>query len=99
MAVPVVGALLIFSLFISPAAAARSFASRPFLAMALSVLIALATVWTAIALSYLWNLPGGLLVGSIGVLAYASGRGWAFWHGTRRTPEAETFQDVTYLIR
>lgn len=73
MAVPVVGSLLIFSLLISPAAAASSLASKPFAAMALSVLIALATIWTAIALSYLWNLPIGFLVGSLGVVAYAAG--------------------------
>ena len=41
MAVPVVGALLIFSLLISPAAAARSFTNKPFTPMGLSVLIAL----------------------------------------------------------
>jgi zinc/manganese transport system permease protein len=77
MAVPVVGALLIFSLLISPAAAARSFTNRPFTAMGLSVLIALGTVWSAIALAYLSNLPIGFFVGSIGALTYAAGRGWA----------------------
>src|SRR5271155_1268626 len=49
MTVPVVGALLIFSLMIGPPAAARSFTSKPFLALALSVVIALVTVWAAIA--------------------------------------------------
>ena len=39
MAVPVVGALLIFSLLISPAAAARSFTNKPLTAISLSVLI------------------------------------------------------------
>jgi zinc/manganese transport system permease protein len=79
MAVPVVGALLIFSLLVSPAAAARSFTSKPFTAMGLSVLIALGTVWSAIALSYLSNLPIGFFVGSIGAGTYAAGRGWAAW--------------------
>ena len=51
MTVPVVGALLIFSLMIGPPAAARSFTDRPLLAMALSVVIALVTVWSAIAIS------------------------------------------------
>src|ERR1700693_986878 len=77
MAVPVVGALLIFSLLVSPAAAARSFTSKPFTAMGLSVLIALGTVWSAIALSFLSNLPIGFFVGSIGAVTYAAGRGWA----------------------
>ena len=41
MTLPVVGALLIFSLMIGPPAAARSVTSRPYLAMCLSVLLAL----------------------------------------------------------
>src|SRR5258708_4073494 len=49
MTVPVVGALLIFSLMIGPPAAARSLTSRPVLAMILSVVIALVTAWVAIA--------------------------------------------------
>ena len=52
MTVPVVGALLMFSLMIGPAAAARSVTARPGTALALSVVIALATVWLSIALSY-----------------------------------------------
>jgi zinc/manganese transport system permease protein len=83
MAVPVVGALLIFSLLISPAAAARSFTSKPLTAMCLSVGIALGTVWAAIALSFLSDLPIGFFVGSIGAASYASGRGWAAWRRNR----------------
>lgn len=79
MAVPVVGSLLIFSLLISPAAAARSFTSKPLLAIGLSVLIALGTVWSAIAVSYQTNLPIGFVVGTIGAFIYAIGRGWAAW--------------------
>ncbi len=53
MTVPVVGALLMFGLMIGPAAAAgTSVTARPGTALALSVLIALATVWLSIALSY-----------------------------------------------
>ena len=65
MTVPVVGALLIFSLMIGPAAAARSLTSRPGLAMLLSVAIALATVWAAIAASYASNWPVGFFVGHL----------------------------------
>ncbi len=77
MTVPVVGALLIFSLMIGPPAAARSFTSKPFLAMALSVLISLVTVWAAIAASYLYNWPIGFFVGTLSALAYGAGRAWA----------------------
>ena len=83
MTVPVVGALLIFSLMIGPPAAARSLTSRPPLAMLLSVAIALLTVWAAIAASYLYNWPVGFFVGVLAALSYGAGRGWASWRRTR----------------
>jgi len=55
-----------FSLMIGPAAAARSLTARPVLAMALSVAIALVTVWIGIAISYRSNWPLGFFVGIIG---------------------------------
>jgi len=81
MTVPVVGTLLIFSLMIGAPAAARSFTDRPLVAMALSVVIALVSVWSAIAASYETNYPVGFFVGSAGAVAYALGRIWA---GRRR---------------
>jgi zinc/manganese transport system permease protein len=80
---PVVGALLIFSLMIGPPAAARAVTSRPQLAMCLSVVIALITVWAAIALSLQTNWPVGFFVGSLGACCYAAGRGWAAWRRSR----------------
>jgi len=77
MTVPVVGALLMFSLMIGPAAAARSFTGRPGLAMALSVAIALVTVWAGIALSYRTNWPLGFYVGVMGAGFFLLGRCWA----------------------
>jgi zinc/manganese transport system permease protein len=85
MTVPVVGALLIFSLMIGPPAAARSVTSRPLLAMVLSVAIALVTVWVAIAASYLYNWPVGFFVGVLGALSYGCGRGWAAWQRRARS--------------
>jgi zinc/manganese transport system permease protein len=73
MTVPVVGALLMFSLMIGPAAAARSVTARPGTALALSVLIALATAWLSIALSYQTNWPLGFFVGTIGAVFYLIG--------------------------
>jgi zinc/manganese transport system permease protein len=83
MAVPVVGSLLIFSLLIGPPAAARSFTNRPPVAMGLSVLFALVTVWVAIAVSYETNLPIGFFVGATGAFAYTIGRAWAAWQQSR----------------
>jgi zinc/manganese transport system permease protein len=73
MTVPVVGALLMFSLMIGPAAAARSVTARPGTALTLSVVIALATVWLSIALSYQTNWPLGFFVGTIGAAFYLIG--------------------------
>jgi zinc/manganese transport system permease protein len=77
MTVPVVGALLMFSLMIGPAAAARSLTARPVLAMALSVAIALVTVWAGIVVSYQTNWPLGFFVGAAGAVFFLAGRGYA----------------------
>ena len=81
MTVPVVGALLMFSLMIGPAAAARSLTARPGLAMTLSVLIALVTVWAAIAASYQSNWPLGFFVGVIGAAFFLAGKAWSWARG------------------
>lgn len=85
MTVPVTGALLIFSLMTGPPAAARSFTRRPFPAIVLSTVIALLTVWVAIASSYVWNWPVGFFVGTLAALAYGAGRAWAAWRRHRTT--------------
>jgi zinc/manganese transport system permease protein len=77
MTVPVVGALLMFSLMIGPSAAARSVTARPVLAMALAVVLALATVWIGIVVSYETNWPLGFLVGTLGAFFFLVGRGYA----------------------
>ncbi len=77
MTVPVVGALLMFSLMIGPAAAARSLTARPVLAMTLSVAIALVTVWTGIVISYQSNWPLGFFVGIMGAAFFLLGRAYA----------------------
>jgi zinc/manganese transport system permease protein len=79
MTVPVVGALLIFSLMVGPPAAACSFTNRPSVAIALSVGIALVTVWIAIALSFQSNWPIGFFVGAISAVAYGAGKLWSAW--------------------
>jgi zinc/manganese transport system permease protein len=76
MALPVVGALLVFSLMIGPAAAARSLTDRPILAICVSVGVSLVTVWTSIALSYVSNWPVGFFVGMLGAACYGLGRVW-----------------------
>ena len=74
VALPVVGALLVFSLMVGPASAARNLTDRPWLGLALSVGLAVLVVWAAIALAYWSNWPVGFFVGGMGALAYAVGR-------------------------
>ena len=94
MTLPVVGALLIFSLMIGPPAAARSFTDKPMHAMALSVLIAVGTVWASIAASYDTNWPVGFFVGAIGAGCYGAGRGWAAWRGRTRIRPAGPWREA-----
>jgi zinc/manganese transport system permease protein len=79
MTVPVVGALLIFTLMIGPPAAARCFSDRPGLAVLFSVAIALVTVWAALASSYEMNWPVGFFVGTFSAAWYGLGRLYSTW--------------------
>jgi zinc/manganese transport system permease protein len=88
-AMPVVGALLVFSLMTGPAAAARAFTSRPWVSLALAVVFALGTVWSALALSYVTDWPVGFFVGSLAAVCYALGRGWA-WLQAAQVPSSST---------
>jgi zinc/manganese transport system permease protein len=83
MTVPVVGAFLMFSLMIAPAASARLLTSRPSTSMALSVVIAVVTVWASVLASYESQWPVGFFVGTIGTVAYAAARACAFAIRTR----------------
>jgi zinc/manganese transport system permease protein len=94
MALPVVGALLVFSLMIGPPAAARQLADRPTLAMGLSAALALVTVWVAIAASFKTNWPVGFFVGTFSAVWYVAGRAWGVWSHRAgasggRTPRGE----------
>jgi zinc/manganese transport system permease protein len=88
MTVPVVGALLIFTLMIGPPAAARCFSDRALMAMGLSIVIALLTIWGALACSYTTNWPVGFYVGSFSAAWFVIGRLFLSWrraYGSRRS--------------
>jgi zinc/manganese transport system permease protein len=78
MALPVVGALLVFSLMVGPPSAARFLTSRPGVSMALSVGLSILTVWASIALAYALNWPVGFFVGVLAAVLYGFGRLWAW---------------------
>ncbi len=74
MALPVVGALLVFSLMVGPPSAARALTDRPLRAIAgISVM----TVGASIALSFASDWPIGFFVGGLSAVAYGCGRIWA----------------------
>ena len=88
MTVPVVGALLIFTLMIGPPSAARCFSDRALVAMGLSIVIALLTIWGALACSYTTNWPVGFYVGSYSAGWFVIGRLFQMWrraYGSRRS--------------
>jgi zinc/manganese transport system permease protein len=84
MALPVVGALLVFSLMVGPASAARTLTDRPFAAMLISAAISIVTVWASIALSFALDCPIGFFVGALSAIAYIAGRAWAWAKQSRR---------------
>lgn len=73
-ALPAVGALLVFSLMVGPASAARMVCDRPLPGLALSVALALATVWGALLLASATGWPVGFFVGVAGLGLYVAGR-------------------------
>ncbi|MGF6873527.1 zinc/manganese transport system permease protein [Paraburkholderia sp. MM5477-R1] len=85
MALPVVGALLVFSLMIGPASAARLLSDRPVPAILLSVCLSVVTVWTAIALSWISDWPVGFFVGGLGAAWYGFGRLWTRMRARQRS--------------
>jgi zinc/manganese transport system permease protein len=91
MAVPVVGTLLVFSLMVGPASAARALTDRPLRALLLSAALAVFTVWAAIALSFLSDWPIGFFVGALGAVAYTAGRAW------RRAPWSRRAERIPAL--
>lgn len=76
VALPVVGALLVFSLMVGPASAARALTDQPIRAMVLSAVLAVVVAWVSVALAFLSDWPVGFFVGAFGAVAYVAGRVW-----------------------
>jgi len=83
MSVPVVGALLMFSLMIGAPGAARVVTKKPIAALGLSVAISLLIVWAAIAASYETDWPVGFFVGVLGAVFFVAARLWTSWRRSR----------------
>jgi zinc/manganese transport system permease protein len=89
LSVPIVGALLMFSLLVGPPAAARLLSPDPLRAIPLSIGLALLTVWLSIAAAYETSLPVGFFVTALSAVLYGLGRGWFTIRSRRRTVVAE----------
>jgi zinc/manganese transport system permease protein len=65
MAVQAVGTLLLFALVVTPAATAIMLVARPGLAMLVSTLLAVFSVWAGLALSAMFNVPPSFVIVTI----------------------------------
>jgi zinc/manganese transport system permease protein len=84
IALPVVGALLVFSLMVGPGAAARSLTDRPATALLLSIALALVTVWAAIAAAFVTDWPIGFFVGLLAAVLFALSQLARRWRSAHR---------------
>lgn len=73
-AVQVVGVLLIFALIVTPAAIAVRFTSRPALAIAIGVVLALVFTWLGLAIGYFSPHPVSFFITSIAFATYLAVR-------------------------
>jgi zinc/manganese transport system permease protein len=86
LALPVTGALLVFSLMTGPAGAACVLLRSPKAALALSVGLALALIWSALALSYATGWPAGFFTGALAAVLYLAARMWRRARRARPSP-------------
>ncbi|HEY3084682.1 MAG TPA: metal ABC transporter permease [Candidatus Dormibacteraeota bacterium] len=70
VSVQAVGALLIFALMVTPAAIAQNLSARPWVAMPLSALIAVAVVWLGLVLAYYFPYPASFFITALAFAAY-----------------------------
>jgi zinc/manganese transport system permease protein len=85
-AVQAVGALLVFALLVTPAAAAQNLLSRPWLALALSPAIAVAVVWAGLVLAFYLPYPASFFITSLAFCVYVTTRLVRRHGGSRVSP-------------
>jgi zinc/manganese transport system permease protein len=69
-AVQAVGALLVFGLMVTPAAIAQNLTSRPYLALALSAILAATVVWLGVTLAFYISYPASFFITALAFLGY-----------------------------
>lgn len=71
-AVPAVGALLNSALIVTPAAISQRLVSRPFVALLVSALLALAFTWTGLTIGFYAPYPISFLISTLAFVAYVA---------------------------
>ncbi len=97
VAVQVVGVLLIFALLVTPAAIAQYVTSRPGVAVAIAVLLALGFTWLGLAVGFFTPYPVGFFITTFAFGTYVLVRGGRFlfsflgrhYHGAGRVQRME----------
>jgi zinc/manganese transport system permease protein len=96
-AIQAVGALLIFSLLVGPGAIAQRLLTRPFLALALSAVLALVFTWVGLTIAFYTPYPASFLISTIALGSYLlvllGQQGWVFWTRRLRMDPASTGSD------
>lgn len=91
-ATPAVGALLVFALLVTPAAAARLLVRRPYVALTLSAALAILVMWVGLALAFYLPYPVSFDIAALGFVGYLLALAWhrltIGGRGTRRMREA-----------
>ena len=82
MAVQVVGTLLLFALIVTPAASAIALTPRLVLAMAISAVISVFSVWVGLGASAMFNTPPSFLIVTIACAIWLAV--WVFGRSSRR---------------
>ena len=86
MAVQAVGTLLLFALVVTPAATALMLTARPILAMAVSAVIGLVSVWAGLVLSAMFNMPPSFVIVTIACAVWL-----LVWAGCRASRPSTRF--------
>ena len=84
--VQAVGALLIFALMVTPAAAAQRLTPRPYAGLALSAGLAVGVVWLGLALAFWTPYPASFFITSLAFAVYLAARLGGWLMGARRAP-------------
>jgi len=82
----ITGALLVFALLVTPAAAAAELTARPLPGLLLSVVLGLAVTWLGLALAFFSIYPVGFYVTSLAFAAYVLARGYRGLSDRRGAP-------------